>query len=56
MRSVDDRLVSFQIDRSPRIRVLGPLGRAQDAQSETHATVQRNDFADNLVGAAEGEV
>ena len=56
MRGVDDRLVSFQVDRGPRIGVLGPLGRAQDAQSETHATVQLYDFADDLVGAVEGEV
>jgi len=56
MRRVDDCLVSFQVDHSPRVGVLGPFGRGQDAQPETHAAVQRQDFADDLVGAVEGGV
>jgi len=56
MRRVDDRLISFQVDRGPCVGVLGPFGRAQDAEPETHAAVQRQDFADDLVGAVEGEV
>lgn len=56
MCRVDDRLVSFQVGRDPRVGILGPFGRAQDAEPETHAAVQRQDFADDLVGAAEGEV